>query len=163
MSRKITIAGQRWIPGRFGAKDPQPPASRSIVVAEGAGQDLIDDAEVCRDASGNALRHDIGLFLKDRIKAYFFERGIPINLKYLDPSYLIRSIPANAWDMYLSDQMARYAVHAAMAGKTDVLVGSWYSHFVHVPIRTVVGKKKKMDRDEMLWTGVLATTGQPRW
>ncbi len=60
----------------------------------------------------------------------------PISLKYLDPSYLIRSIPANAWDMFLSDQMARHAVHAAMAGKTDVLIGSWYSHFVHLPIRS---------------------------
>ena len=109
------------------------------------------------------LKEDIGTFLKARIAEYFAARGIPISLKYLDPSYQIRAVPANAWDMFLSDQMARHAVHAAMAGKTDTLVGSWDSHFVYIPIRTVVGKKKAMDRDEMLWTGVLAATGQPRW
>lgn len=134
-----------------------------IVVAEGAGQHLFDEKEERRDASGNVMNEDIGMFLKAQIKQYFSQRSIPISLKYLDPSYQIRAVPANAWDMYLSDQMGRHAVHAAMAGKTDTLVGSWDSHFVYIPIRTVVGKKKVMDRDEMLWTGVLAATGQPRW
>ncbi|MBM4095114.1 MAG: ATP-dependent 6-phosphofructokinase, partial [Planctomycetes bacterium] len=134
-----------------------------IVVAEGAGQHLFADAPVSKDASGNVQHHNIGLFLNERIKAYFAQRGVPINLKYLDPSYLIRSVPANGWDMYLSDQMARHAVHAAMAGKTDVLVSSWFQRFVHLPIRTIVGKKKRLDRDDMVWTGVLAATGQPRW
>ncbi len=134
-----------------------------VVVAEGAGQHLFEGNDLCRDASGNLRKEDIGVFLVDRIKAFFAERGLAISLKYLDPSYLIRAIPANAWDMYLSDQMARHAVHAAMAGKTDTLVGSWMSNFVYIPIRTVVGKKKVMDRDDMIWTGVLAATGQPRW
>ncbi len=134
-----------------------------IVVAEGAGQHLFAAQPPVSDASGNVRNHDIGTFLQDTIKAYFARREIPITLKYLDPSYLIRAVPASAWDMYLSDQMARHAVHAAMAGKTDTLIGSWDSHFVYMPIRTVVGKKKFMDRDDMIWTGVLATTGQPRW
>lgn len=134
-----------------------------IVVAEGAGQHLFDHKEKRRDASGNVLNEDIGWLLQDRIKQHFAERQIPIALKYLDPSYLIRAVPANAWDMFLSDQLARHAVHAAMAGKTDTLVGSWDSHFVYLPIRTVIGKKKHLDRDDMLWTGVLAATGQPRW
>jgi 6-phosphofructokinase 1 len=134
-----------------------------IVVAEGAGQHLFANAAARTDASGNPIHEDIGLFLRDRIQEYCTRRGIPISLKYLDPSYLIRSIPANAWDMYLSDQMARHAVHAAMSGKSDVLIASWYSHFIHLPIRTVVGQRKTMDLDDMLWTGVLAATGQPRW
>lgn len=134
-----------------------------VVVAEGAGQNLFGSQPTRYDASGNLVREDIGLFLLDKIKAHFAQRDIPINLKYLDPSYLIRSIPATAWDMYLSDQMARHAVHAAMAGKTDVLIGSWYRHFIYIPIRTVVGKRKVMDRADMLWAGVLAATGQPRW
>jgi 6-phosphofructokinase 1 len=134
-----------------------------IVVAEGAGQHLFANAAARTDASGNPIHEDIGLFLRDRIQEYCARRGIPISLKYLDPSYLIRSIPANAWDMYLSDQMARHAVHAAMSGKSDVLIASWYSHFIHLPIRTVVGQRKTMDLDDMLWTGVLAATGQPRW
>jgi 6-phosphofructokinase 1 len=134
-----------------------------IVVAEGAGQHLFPQVPARADASGNPVHEDIGRFLRDRIEEYFAKRGIPISLKYLDPSYLIRSVPANGWDMYLSDQMARHAVHAAMAGKTDVLVASWFSHFVHLPIATIIGKKKRIDLDDMLWTGVLAATGQPRW
>ena len=98
-----------------------------VVVAEGAGQHLFRNAPQRTDASGNPIHEDIGVFLRERIQEYFAGRKIPISLKYLDPSYLIRSIPATAWDMYLSDQMARHAVHAAMAGKTDVLIGSWYS------------------------------------
>ncbi|MCU0960445.1 MAG: ATP-dependent 6-phosphofructokinase [Pirellulaceae bacterium] len=134
-----------------------------IVVAEGAGQHLFPDHSARKDASGNPIHEDIGVFLRERILAHFAGRGIPVTLKYLDPSYLIRAVPANAWDMFLSDQMARYAVHAAMSGRTDVLIGTWHSHFVHLPIRTVVGQKKYMNRDDMLWTGVLASTGQPRW
>jgi 6-phosphofructokinase 1 len=134
-----------------------------IVVAEGAGQHLFRERLVQKDASGNVIHHDIGLFLRERILDHFQERKIPVTLKYLDPSYLIRGIPADGWDKYLSDQMARHAVHAAMAGKTDVLVGSWSSRFVYIPIRTVVESKKRMQRDDMLWTGVLASTGQPRW
>jgi 6-phosphofructokinase 1 len=134
-----------------------------IVVAEGAGQHLFANATARTDASGNAIHEDIGLFLRERIQEYFARRAIPISLKYLDPSYLIRSVPANAWDMFLSDQMARQAVHAAMCGKSDVLIASWYSHFVHLPIRTIVGQRKTIDLDDMLWTGVLAATGQPRW
>jgi 6-phosphofructokinase 1 len=134
-----------------------------IVVAEGAGQHLFGDVPEGKDASGNPIHQDIGLFLRDRIKQHFAKRKMAINLKYLDPSYLIRSIPANAWDKFLSDQMARHAVHAAMAGKTGVLIGSWFSHFVHLPIRLIVGQPKTVDLDDMLWTGVLAATGQPRW
>lgn len=134
-----------------------------IVVAEGAGQHLFAGVTPRTDASGNAIHEDIGLFLRQRIQDHFARRNVPISLKYLDPSYLIRSIPATAWDMVLSDQMARHAVHAAMCGKSDVLIASWYSHFVHIPIRTIIGQRKSVDLDDMLWTGVLATTGQPRW
>lgn len=134
-----------------------------IVVAEGAGQHLFAGVTPRTDASGNAIHEDIGLFLRQRIQDHFARRNVAISLKYLDPSYLIRSIPATAWDMVLSDQMARHAVHAAMCGKSDVLIASWYNHFVHIPIRTIIGQRKSVDLDDMLWTGVLATTGQPRW
>lgn len=134
-----------------------------IVVAEGAGQHLFPTRPTRTDASGNVVREDIGLLLRDRISDHFAARQIPVSIKYFDPSYLIRSVPANGWDMYLSDQMARHAVHAAMAGITDALVGTWYSHFMYIPIRTVVQHQKVMQRDDMIWTGVLAATGQPRW
>ena len=88
-----------------------------VVVAEGAGQHLFAREKVERDASGNVRYEDIGVFLRDRIERHFAERGIEINLKYIDPSYSIRSVPANAWDRTLTDHMSRNAVHAAMAGQ----------------------------------------------
>jgi len=134
-----------------------------VVVAEGAGQHLLDAESERRDASGNLLHRDIGPFLRERIGAHFDTRGIEINVKYMDPSYLIRSIPANAWDRILSDRMARNAVHAGMAGKTDVMIGSRHSSLVQVPIPTVVKEKARMELDSEFWTAVLDTTGQPRW
>jgi 6-phosphofructokinase 1 len=135
-----------------------------IVVAEGAGQHLFDTREERRDASGNVLHEDIGPFLCERIRDHFGARGIPFNLKYLDPSYLIRSIPANAWDCFLSEQMARNAVHAAMAGKTDVMIGLCHLALIHLPIATAVAAgRKHLDPTGDLWAAVLAATGQPDW
>jgi 6-phosphofructokinase 1 len=84
-------------------------------------------------------------------------------VKYIDPSYAIRSVPANAWDRILSDRMARMACHAAMAGKTNVLIGYHHNSFVHVPIRTAVAEPRHMDPASDLWNAVLGCTGQPRW
>jgi 6-phosphofructokinase 1 len=135
-----------------------------IAVAEGAGQHLFEGRKERRDASGNVLHEDIAPFLCDRIREHFSGRGIPINLKYLDPSYLIRSIPANAWDCFLSQQMARHAVHAAMAGKTDVMIGLCHLVLTHVPISTAVAAgRKHVDPSGELWTAVLASTSQPDW
>ncbi|GAF90169.1 unnamed protein product, partial [marine sediment metagenome] len=134
-----------------------------VVVAEGAGQHLFAHEQVERDASGNVRYEDIGVFLRQRIERYFDERGIEINLKYIDPSYTIRSVPANAWDRTLTDRMSRNAVHAAMAGKTDVMLGWWNQAIIHVPISTAIAEKKRMSLDSDLWNSVLATTGQPNW
>ena len=132
-----------------------------IVVAEGAGQDLFQTQAAGHDASGNGLHQDIGVFLKQRIVDHFAARGIPAALKYIDPSYLIRSVPANCDDSILCDQFARRAVHAAMAGKTDVLVCSWNRKFIHVPISMVVSEKRRVNPEGELWTLVLSATGQP--
>jgi 6-phosphofructokinase 1 len=134
-----------------------------VVVAEGAGQHLFEEKDAKRDASGNVRYQDIGIFLRERINAHFAERGLPLNLKYIDPSYAIRSQPAGAWDRVITDRMARNAVHAAMAGKTDVLIGFWNQSVIHVPISVAVQEKKHLSLDSDLWNAVLATTGQPRW
>ena len=134
-----------------------------VVVAEGAGQELFQGKEARRDASGNLLHEDIGTFLRDSILHHFKSRGIPVNLKYIDPSYYIRSVPANTMDRILSDQMARMAVHAGMAGKTDVLIGSWCNELIHVPICTTVARVRRMDTTSDLWTAVMRSTGQPVW
>lgn len=134
-----------------------------IVVAEGAGQHLLESASVRRDASGNVLHQDIGVYLRDRIRAYFADRDFRVELKYLDPSYYIRSIPANGIDRFLSDQMGRHAVHAGMAGKTALLIGFEHGEFLNLPIPLVVREKKSIDVASNLWRAVLQVTGQPHW
>lgn len=131
-----------------------------IVVAEGAGQKYFDQEKDEHDASGNIRLKDIGLFLKDKIMAYFSEKGIDISLKYIDPSYIIRSLPANANDSVFCGFLGRDAVHAGMAGKTKLIIGHWNNHFVHVPMELSVGKRKQVNPLGKLWSTVLESTGQ---
>ncbi|MFA5189493.1 MAG: ATP-dependent 6-phosphofructokinase [Verrucomicrobiia bacterium] len=133
-----------------------------IVVAEGAGQDLFKDLPVEKDASGNKRHADIGVFLKEQIPAWFKRINVPVEVKYFDPSYYIRSAKANCDDAILCDQFARKAVHAAMAGKTNMVVGFWNGTFTHLPISLAVSQKKRLDPEGQLWASVLAATGQPR-
>jgi len=132
-----------------------------IVVAEGAGQKFFKDASESRDASGNVLHKDIGTFLAEAIKAHFKAKNLELNLKLIDPSYIIRSAPANASDRVYCSYLGQKAAHAAMAGKTDLLIGLWNDHFVHVPIALVIRERKKVDPTGVLWNSVLETTGQP--
>jgi 6-phosphofructokinase 1 len=137
-----------------------------IVVAEGAGQDLLADPVVGgsgggTDASGNAKFKDIGLFLRDRITAHFKEIKTELNLKYLDPSYHIRSVPASPSDSVYCWNMARNAVHAAMAGNTEMLIGRWHGRFVHVPMQLATRQRKEVDAHGDLWLSVIEATGQP--
>jgi len=131
-----------------------------IAVAEGAGQDLLAGDSAERDASGNAKLQDIGPFLRERIESYFKAEGIPVTLRYFDPSYLIRSVPADAEDSILCDFFARNAVHAAMAGKTGLVIGLLHDIFIHVPIELLVSQKKRLDPNGLVWRAVLAATGQ---
>jgi 6-phosphofructokinase 1 len=131
-----------------------------VVAAEGAGQKYFQDADAERDASGNIKLKDIGLFLKGSIISYFGSKGIDITLKYIDPSYMIRSLPANANDRVFCNFLGRNAVHAGMSGKTNVLIGHWNNHFVHLPMKTVAGKRKKIAPQGMLWRSALEATGQ---
>ncbi|WP_299980587.1 ATP-dependent 6-phosphofructokinase [Desulfobacula sp.] len=131
-----------------------------IIVAEGAGQNLFDDQEKEFDPSGNVILQDIGLFLKDKISQWFKAKNIPISLKYIDPSYIIRSLSANANDSVFCGFLGRDAVHAGMAGKTKLLISFWNNHYVHVPMDASAGKRKNMDPHERLWQSVLEATGQ---
>jgi 6-phosphofructokinase 1 len=133
-----------------------------ILVAEGAGQEHIrrGDEPIETDASGNLKLSDIGQFLKVHIEKYFDSMGMEINLKYIDPSYMIRSVPANASDSNYCGALGQYAVHAGMAGKTGMLVGLMKDEFVHLPFN-VVTSGKKIDPVGNIWMRVLETTGQP--
>ncbi|HZZ73830.1 MAG TPA: ATP-dependent 6-phosphofructokinase [Pirellulales bacterium] len=133
-----------------------------IVVAEGAGQHLFTQASLERDASGNLKLHDIGLFLKQRISAHFQELRMELNLKYIDPSYNIRSVPANPFDAAYCIRLAHNAVHAAMSGRTEMVVGRWNGRFVHVPIGLAIRERNQVDPNGDLWMSVLESTGQPR-
>jgi len=132
-----------------------------IVVAEGAGQKFFDSFSLKKDASGNVKKGDIGVYLKEKIEHYFYSKNIPINLKYIDPSYVIRSVAANASDSIFCGFLAQMAVHAGMSGKTDMLIGLWNNKYVHVPIELAVGERKKIDTSGPLWSSVLESTGQP--
>ena len=132
-----------------------------VVVAEGAGQELLA-ATAERDASGNVKLGDIGIFLRDTIKGHFSRRGTECNLKYIDPSYIIRSQPANPHDSALCLLLGQNAVHAGMSGRTDMVVGFWNHQFTHVPIALATSARKKIDPEGWLWGSVLASTGQPR-
>ena len=133
-----------------------------ILVAEGAGQELMrtNNTPQETDASGNIRLLDIGYFLKMRIEDYFKKAGIQINLKYIDPSYMIRSVRASASDSIYCSALGQYAVHAGMAGKTGMLVGLLKDEYVHLPIR-VVTSGKQIDPEGNLWMRVLESTGQP--
>ncbi|UER67872.1 ATP-dependent 6-phosphofructokinase [Borrelia sp. BU AG58] len=132
-----------------------------ILIAEGAGQKYFDPSSRRRDDSGNLLYEDIGLYLKDKITEYFNIKKIPITLKYIDPSYIIRSSPANASDSLYCARLGSNAVHAAMVGKTKLLISLWSTKFVHIPIEMAVIDRNKVNINGSFWRDVLASTGQP--
>ena len=134
-----------------------------VVVAEGGGQDLLRGSQAPPelDESGNVRLLDIGTYLKGRIDDALGERGIRHTVKYIDPSYLIRSAPANPSDSVYSSDLARNAVHAGMAGRTGLLIGFWNGEYTHVPLREVISRNKEVDLEGDLWHGVLESTGQP--
>jgi len=132
-----------------------------IVAAEGAGQDILEKTGEW-DASGNIRFQDIGIFLRDQINAYFKRRGIEFSLKYIDPSYTIRSVPADANDSAFCLLLGQNAVHAGIAGRTNMVVGFWGNEFTHVPISMATSKRKKVDPAGWVWNSVLTVTGQPR-
>lgn len=131
-----------------------------IVVAEGAGQDILT-ATGERDASGNIRLADIGVYLGDAIKKHFKSIGMRVNVKYMDPSYIIRSQAANPHDSAFCLLMGHSAVHAGMAGRTGMMVGYWNNQFTHLPISLAISKRKTIDPEGWVWNSVLASTGQP--
>jgi 6-phosphofructokinase 1 len=134
-----------------------------VVVAEGAGQNLLEKENMEKkvDASGNVKLGDIGVYLRDHIAAHFKSGWHAATVKYIDPSYIIRSSPANAEDSIFCSQLGQYAVHAAMSGRTKMVVGIWNNTFTHVPMSAVISKRKQIDPSGPEWLAVLESTGQP--
>ncbi|MDA3891152.1 MAG: ATP-dependent 6-phosphofructokinase [Salinivirgaceae bacterium] len=132
-----------------------------VVVAEGAGQKFFEGVNQELDASGNVIKQDIGIYLKEKISEEFKAKKFKFTTKYIDPSYIIRSAPANANDSKFCSLLAQNAVHAAMAGRTDFVIGNWNNQFTILPISVTVSKRKKIDITGELWWNVLEATGQP--
>jgi 6-phosphofructokinase 1 len=136
-----------------------------VVVAEGAGQDLLDAASdgvlTGSDASGNKKLRDIGPFLRARLIEHFEKEGVETSIRYIDPSYAIRSVPANPYDSVYCVRLSQAAVHAAMSGRTEMVVGRWRRRFVHLPMALAVSRRNQVDPRGDLWTAVLESTGQP--
>ena len=132
-----------------------------IVVAEGLSNSLVgEDINLQKDASGNVLFNDVGPLLKEIIKQYFKERNKPMSLKYIDPSYMIRSLPADSNDSAFCLMLGQNAVHAGMSGRTNMVIGYSNQHFVHLPIDLTIRKRKKIDPNGHLWQTVIESTGQ---
>lgn len=129
-----------------------------IAVAEGAGHDLLGTASI--DASGNPVPHDIGTHLRDTIVTELRGRGIPVNIKYIDPSYMVRGTRATASDSVFCTTLGQQAVHAALGGYTDCVIGHWSQHFTLVPTQLATATRQRVNPDSSLWRSVLAVTGQ---
>ncbi|MGQ9499030.1 MAG: ATP-dependent 6-phosphofructokinase [Dissulfurimicrobium sp.] len=131
-----------------------------IVVAEGAGQRYVTGDIIETDPSGNVKLGDIGLFLRDRFNAYFKKIGMDVPIRYIDPSYIIRSVPANVNDRLYCANLGQNAVHAAMSGKTAMMVSLWNDRYVHVPITAAIKRKKHVNLNSRFWLSVMESTGQ---
>lgn len=134
-----------------------------VAVAEGSAQELLDQSALSFDLSGNVRLRDVGPYLRGEIERFLVARGLEATIRYIDPSYLIRSSPANALDSEYCLTLGQYAVHAGMAGRTDMMVGYWNQRFTHVPLPVVTERRKQIEPASDLWQHVLAATGQPSW
>jgi 6-phosphofructokinase 1 len=131
-----------------------------VVVAEGVLQDqLLTERKT--DAGGNLKMADVGTYMKDRIQRYFDDKNVEINLKYIDPSYMIRSAPASPSDSIYCERLGNAAAHAAMAGKTKLIIGLANNEFVHLPTEVVISKRSHVDPEGALWRDTLDATQQP--
>lgn len=157
--QRFDLRGDRgvlaWLRGRLAAR-----GHAVIVVAEGAGQEHLGSSGE-RDASGNLRLLDIGTCLVEHIRAYFASRSSDVTVKYIDPGYIIRATPANSKDAMFCGSLAANAVHAAMAGKTGMVVGLWHEVFTHVPLPVATGHRKLINLEGDLWRATLEATGQP--
>lgn len=134
-----------------------------VVVAEGAADMLMpSDGASRHDESGNRRLEDVGVYLRDRTRAHFKQREIDVSVKYIDPSYMIRGIQANASDSAFCLALGQHAVHAALSGRTNMLVGYWNQKFVHLPMKLATSGRRQIDPRGAFWHHVVLSTGQPR-
>ncbi|KAM7511330.1 hypothetical protein LguiB_010205 [Lonicera macranthoides] len=138
----------------------QTKGSAVICLAEGAGQDLLEKSNL-KDASGNVIFADFGVHFQQQIKRHFKEINVPADLKYIDPTYMIRACRANASDAKLCTVLGQNAVHGAFAGYSGITVGICNTHYVYLPIPEVIASPRYVDPNSRMWHRCLTSTGQP--
>lgn len=138
-----------------------------VVVAEGAGQDVIprsDEAHVEeKDESGNPVFLDVGGWLKSELKKWWardHETEL-FTVKYIDPTYMVRAVPANATDNLYCTMVAHSAIHGAMAGYTGFVSGPINGNYVYIPVEDVARAKNRVDTRDHKWAWVRSLTSQP--
>ncbi|CAH9064828.1 unnamed protein product [Cuscuta epithymum] len=136
-----------------------------LVVAEGAGQELIaeetSNSKTGKDASGNKLLRDVGLWLSQKIKDHAKQQNFPITLKYIDPTYMIRAIPSNASDNVYCSLLSQSAVHGAMAGYTGFTCGLVNGHQTYIPFNRITEQQNHVVITDRMWARLLSSTNQP--
>lgn len=137
-----------------------------IVVAEGAGQELLAAENLkkstAQDASGNKLLQDVGLWISDKIKAHFARQpSMPITLKYIDPTYMIRAVPSNASDNVYCTLLAQSCVHGVMAGYTGFTSGLVNGRQTYIPFNRITEKQNNVVITDRMWARLLSSTNQP--
>nr|GME10558.1 ATP-dependent 6-phosphofructokinase 5, chloroplastic-like [Ipomoea batatas]GME16659.1 ATP-dependent 6-phosphofructokinase 5, chloroplastic-like [Ipomoea batatas] len=96
-----------------------------------------------------------------QVKKYFREIGVPADVKYIDPTYMIRACRANASDGILCTVLGQNAVHGAFAGYSGITVGICNTHYVYFPIPEVISQARCVDHNSRMWHRCLTSTGQP--
>ncbi|KAF3531932.1 hypothetical protein DY000_02038431 [Brassica cretica] len=135
-----------------------------LVIAEGAGQDLMSksmESMTLKDASGNKLLNDVGLWLSQSIKDHFNQKKMVMNLKYIDPTYMIRAVPSNASDNVYCTLLAQSAVHGAMAGYTGYVSGLVNGRQTYIPFYRITEKQNHVVITDRMWARLLSSTNQP--
>uniref|UniRef100_A0A0E0ES75 ATP-dependent 6-phosphofructokinase n=2 Tax=Oryza meridionalis TaxID=40149 RepID=A0A0E0ES75_9ORYZ len=131
-----------------------------VCVAEGAGQDLLQKSNAT-DASGNVILSDFGVHMQQKIKNHFKDIGVPADVKYIDPTYMVRACRANASDAILCTVLGQNAVHGAFAGFSGITSGICNTHYAFLPITEVITKPKRVNPNSRMWHRCLTSTGQP--
>lgn len=130
-----------------------------LAVAEGAGQKYLPQVTK-EDASGNRKPGDIAAHLMGRMASHLADKGLRHSFKYIDPSYMVRSVPACASDKIYAAALGQHAVHAAMSGRTGMVVAEIMDKFVHLPLELVSQKRRTLAQNGLLWRSVLDCTQQ---
>eukprot|EP00668_Euglena_longa_P014128 GGOE01018102.1.p1 GENE.GGOE01018102.1~~GGOE01018102.1.p1 ORF type:complete len:494 (+),score=144.75 GGOE01018102.1:38-1483(+) len=133
-----------WLDGHLATKH-----CAVIVICEAAGQQHLPC--LGKDPTGHNIYEDTGKWLKKAIETHWQETGQEGKVFLIDPSYMLRSVPANTGDNMFCIQLAQAAVHTAYSGYSGVTVGRYHDLYGVMPIEMVVSGLRKVNPKGSLW------------